>query len=91
MNTPELKLTAEALLDLPIDGTVTLRDVLEYARNEGAFGVGSMDKDEETEIFLPAAQKILSAVHKDIVQAATTHFGGDACDFGEWVNDQIEE
>lgn len=95
MEIPKLNLTPVALLDLPLHGNSTLRDVIASHAYEGQFGVNvdymGMEDSERNAFQEAIAKKLINTVLRDVVQAATSCFGGDACDFGEWVNDQIKE
>lgn len=88
MTNPELKLTPDALLDTPVrDGYVsTLRLIFdEYVVRDGG-----LDQDNPDAEMNAIAQQLIKAVLRDVAQAADG-FGGDACDFGEWINDQLEK
>lgn len=82
----KLKLTADALLDLPVRGghVKSLRDIfVEYVEPDGGFGD---DPDAEMRAI---AQNLINAVLRDVIDLSDG-FGGDATDFSQYLDDQLK-
>jgi len=88
----DFQLTPEKLLDLKLDGNSTLRDVFLSHLLEDQFSVHGteLDDEEQEAFFASMAQKLIDAVKLDVAQVAYGSFGGDACDFGEWLEEQVK-
>lgn len=81
-------ITAAELLGVVIDGrNTTLRDLISLADGEGQLSTQDTGADESD--YIRIANKLLVAVLNNIQECADP-FGGDACDFGEWVGTHIK-
>jgi len=86
-------ITAKELLAKPVfDDGSTMLDLFEFSNSDGMFGtVGLEANAEELEvIFNRTAERIRLAVLQNVMDIAG-NFGGDACDFSEWVRDEVKK